>query len=647
MVLPTTISAFAYLLILPQVFSFVVFNNAASLKTMELFSWIDNRQEKRQPTTPPVSPEDIGVLLHSESELVQLEFVGMSNVDIVGSSESAVACAVLKGAAVADSSFGVHRYLVVPNCETISRYLDPKQQPQQRWQLILWNGEVINRDDGIFDNLPYVRWTAYHEKDAASNTVNKRYHLGKRTFYNYMMGRDWYKTARKELFEQRQQKSEDQQLILARRVQELRIRELEMELASAESNLAISRQQQEPNIDEAMSRRDECSMKLNNARERLEQFSSLGENRWRWIEDILVLGNEQQSKEDDYDQKSLPPEAFDNPYRLLETLVDRLLKARIVGVVLEDASWFEGTTLGGVCILQRNTAIEEVKILGEPIQIENPDKRFGNDDVSPGELLAVDCHADEALALHIACGVPIWTDSSVCHRSSIALMKDQTSKSTADQFEPLDDTLALAYEGMDVSLAVDDSVTVADVRIPLNSIPKWDTVVSYLRSSTSTQQPGQVFPTDNPIQSLTQYDGLSNVDKVRTLSQSSNFDNSNLPRPRATRANPALLDQLLLPLIDESVRTQYRIRETGDDSIPKSRRLIAREQLQKALERGDREAVKFWEETTKLDVRADVTQDEGSYSRFLDRDEWYERDRKRTSSRVDRSQFGTLLDGIE
>ena len=34
-------------------------------------------------------------------------------------------------------------------------------------------------------------------------------------------------------------------------------------------------------------------------------------------------------------------------------------------------------------------------------------------------------------------------------------------------------------------------------------------------------------------------------------------------------------------------------------------------------------------------IRADITQDEGSYSRFLDKDEWYERQRRRTNGAYD------------
>ena len=56
-----------------------------------------------------------------------------------------------------------------------------------------------------------------------------------------------------------------------------------------------------------------------------------------------------------------------------------------------------------------------------------------------------------------------------------------------------------------------------------------------------------------------------------------------------------------------------------------------------------------WESEAEFlaSLRADVTQDEGSYSRFLDRDDWYERERRATAKRVNKSSFGNLLDGIE
>ena len=45
-------------------------------------------------------------------------------------------------------------------------------------------------------------------------------------------------------------------------------------------------------------------------------------------------------------------------------------------------------------------------------------------------------------------------------------------------------------------------------------------------------------------------------------------------------------------------------------------------------------------------LRADMTQDEGSYSSFLDRDDWYERQRQQNAKKLDKKKFGNLLDGI-
>lgn len=136
-----------------------------------------------------------------------------------------------------------------------------------------------------------------------------------------------------------------------------------------------------------------------------------------------------------------------------------------------------------------------------------------------------------------------------------------------------------------------------------------------------------MFPTENPIQTLDDFDRLTIEDKARTLMTISNFE-GRLPRPRVVKQSPEVLDQLLLPLIDESARRQYRIREAkrqGDDELArelerqKSQRQIAKEKAELARELGADLEAERWEREAELlaSLRADVTQDEGSYSRFL------------------------------
>jgi len=173
----------------------------------------------------------------------------------------------------------------------------------------------------------------------------------------------------------------------------------------------------------------------------------------------------------------------------------------------------------------------------------------------------------------------------------------------------------------------------------------------------SLESSGPVFSTFNPVVSLDEYDMLYDDDKVRLLLKLESFKGP-LPRPRAVTSDPSLLDQILLPLIDESVRRQHQIRDAerrGDFEEANALRseMSPRQQLleeaQRAREAGLEERALQLEQEAEIykALRADVTQDEGAYSRFLDRDDWYERETQARINRLDKKKFGSLLDGID
>jgi hypothetical protein len=112
------------------------------------------------------------------------------------------------------------------------------------------------------------------------------------------------------------------------------------------------------------------------------------------------------------------------------------------------------------------------------------------------------------------------------------------------------------------------------------------------------------------------------------------------------------LDKLLLPLIDESVRRQILTREAerkgATDEVQtlnemKSQRQISKENAEQARRDGNTDLAQIWENEAEFhaSLRADVTQDEGTYSTFLDRDEWYERERRLLVER-NKKRFGSL-----
>jgi hypothetical protein len=179
------------------------------------------------------------------------------------------------------------------------------------------------------------------------------------------------------------------------------------------------------------------------------------------------------------------------------------------------------------------------------------------------------------------------------------------------------------------------------------------------------------FSTFVPVRSLDEYDALSDDAKARLLLKLESFRGI-LPRPRAVRSSskvtsrdyhdgmptPSILDEILLPLIDETVRRQYKIRDAerrGDfEGVYALRSLassqyVALERAQRAREDGLVDEALRMEEEAELyrSLRADATQDELAYSRYLDRDEWYERETRERTKRLDKSKFGTLLDGVD
>ena len=113
-----------------------------------------------------------------------------------------------------------------------------------------------------------------------------------------------------------------------------------------------------------------------------------------------------------------------------------------------------------------------------------------------------------------------------------------------------------------------------------------------------------------------------------------------------------LIDDILLPLVNESVLRQYRIRdaEHRNDFEEANALRSGVSQRQMALEKeGLDDEAQLLEEEAELykSLRADITQDEGAYNRYLDRDDWYERETQARIKRLDKSKFGTLLDGID
>jgi hypothetical protein len=644
--------------------------------------------------------------------------------------------------------------LVNPNQLALveTAYLGRPISNTRLWRL---NMLVVNRDQALFDGIPWSRWTmdpSLRNRDAAGNVINAKFHLGKRDAYNVMMGKDWrgQSLAMANLAHQLRQKldrlpsstsaskqdddddddedededEEENASTLARRMLELEMKELEMDIAECDYQLSILNTKhneddaRETDREELESKRQSLVQCLQARRERFQQVTATSKQQSSSSSLVTqALDRIQQDASNspnkapyrgatgyepylDQNENETPP--YTSPYDMLVEILENQLQAQVIGAVLENTSWLPSTiAMGGVLVLRRKTAREKISIAGQEIVISNEEHDYGNPGVTGGETFLVECDADEAIGMSLACNIPLQVESFLLERSSVMAQPKQQQEeqqqfddddSNSDnnvwstnrrrrrrlglpEWETVDPELSVLFEGQAGNMSTTERV--APIRIPRTTMSLYDSLFEPTPSSSRKQQ--ELFPTDNPVQSLSAYDAMSNQDKAITLMTMSNFPREKrLPRPRAVRQSEQeqqqdgnsgggtpqnALDELLLPLIDESVRREYRLRDAkrrGDtDLVEQLQRETSRRQVAKAkaaearanyakYEQNDGVA-EWWQNEADLydSLKADVTQDDGSYTRFLDKDEDYERNRRRLAARVNKKKFGPLLDGVD
>jgi hypothetical protein len=580
------------------------------------------------------------------------------------------------------------------------------------------NSLFINRDGGLFDNLPWNTWSIdpdRKERDASNNVAEAKFSMGKRVGFWRFMGRDWkrgwMRGDSKDGVGDEEYKTVDEEEMMAylsRRMLELEIDELRMEVAGCEQRLAVRRgeimnsvvvNEEYSDFADALSDGLEVQM-LNEAKERLQVAESClddlanaidGESKaalflpfsLSWEKGTKTQGNnrsirstvdsilsrfDKQVNEAPYRGAiGYPPKRdsadklpqYASPYSLLLEIINEQLNAEIVACVLEQTSLLEGNlVLGGALLLQRKGRKKSTTIAREKVDYIDTEDDFGNEGVLPQSLYVVECFSDEAIGVALETELPLYLGKYIWGKAGgipVEVDFDEATKvgvngtipamSRLPILRPLKNGLVVSMEGERVSTENEAN----SVRIPLPTTAQFFDRTNQLTPSSTDSRNAPVFSTYTPVSSLQEYDSLTDDGKARILLKLG-FKGV-LPRPRAVRASngPTALDNLLLPLIDESVRRQYLIREAEQRNdvdaanalrSEMSQRQSVLEQAQSARDRGLDEEAKRLDDEAELykSLRADATQDEGAYSRYLDRDDWYERETQARIRRLKKSQ---------
>mmetsp|Transcript_16273 Transcript_16273/g.24324 ORF Transcript_16273/g.24324 Transcript_16273/m.24324 type:complete len:739 (-) Transcript_16273:284-2500(-) len=574
-------------------------------------------------------------------------------------------------------------------------------EPISKSLCLTLNPLLVNRDGALFDSLPYSQWTIdplMKNRDASQNPIDEKFHLGKRDAYNRFFGRDWYGrslsignlAARAKYMlegEETANRKEEEVVSLAQRVLELEVKEARMAVAEAEEQSAILRVElggcdlDEISDDELLANYDALESGLQavqDAKQALEEtedaLSSMmkagsGSND-SFASGFLSAITEGYKSNAPYRgaqgytptidskeemlQKSILP--YSSPFEMMKEIIDEQLNAEVIGCIIEDSSLFSGSTIfGGGIIIKRKGREKKLRLNGEEVSFTDSDDDFGNNGIKQGEAMIVECDVDEAIGMALACDVDVVMASSEWDRSKISV-STVFQESGDDDNSVMDavPNLTSSVESIKIEMQGNGKMS-ENTKI---QAPRDANEFSIFGSPSNSQQP--VFDTNIPVQSLGEFDTLTVQDKAQLLLSLDSFK-GRLPRPRTLKSGSSEkldpLDELLLPLIDESVRRQVLIRsaeERGDTDelnvleLEKSRKQMAKENAVLAREEGKDELAAMWDKEAYFysTLRADATQDEGSYSRFLDRDDWYERTRQRISKK-NKNKFGTLLDGLE
>ena len=623
------------------------------------------------------------------TSLLEVFLVGQSQ--LATPDNKTVPCVTLSATAPisADSTQTGLPFVMVPITDPQLKLLSfaVRDRPLSKSLLLALNPLLVNRDGTLFDNIPWSEWTVdpqLRNRDAAGNDIAPQYHLGKRDAFARFGGKDWKGRSvsignlalrLKYALQRNGEVSGD--AILAKRIIELQIRELADDMAEVDYQLAIARQNVPGDVSQWLEKRVDCLARLHTAEstlQALENRQSVSTSALVPIIDRIVQSTTRQDTnaapyrgamgyapmldtEQDIETGTLP---FSSPFGLMKEILEDQCKAKVIGALLENTSLLQGTlAVGGAIIIQRMTAKTTTKIAGEEVSINDDTVDYGNTGISGGNTILVECSVDEAIGMALVAKAPLQIESDIWNRANLLATSLPHGESdnvmdTLRQWKPNQD-LALLLEGQPRNQS--QSQQPSPLRIPRTTTSLFDSMFES-RAPDSSGRRSSLFPTDNPIRSLDEYDALSDSEKALTLMTVSNFDGK-LPRPRVLRTEAekesngqslGLLDTLLLPLIDESVRRQFLIRDAlrrrdyetvRELEDKKSRRQALLEMAEEAKEVGNESDAAAWETEAEFyaSLRADVTQDEGSYSRFMDQDEWYARDRLAQAKKVDRKKF--------
>ena len=343
--------------------------------------------------------------------------------------------------------------------------------------------------------------------------------------------------------------------MLTKRILQLRIRELQMEVAAIEAELAVARNNNlddytNQDVRELEASKEMLGQSLKEAENDLNlllsnkektstnsngQTESMVDRIAQWSTTSSVDGTKNNEppyrgamgyapmldSKQDIDQNILDG-LYRSPYDLLKEILYDQLNAKVIGCALENTSLLRGNlVLGGAIVLQRIVPTKTTQLVGESIKYNDYDEDYGNQDVKGGEIMVVECDVDEAIGVALAYGLSLQVERSIFERAAMVVEPPTdlaaTTKTNMKEVLPIwtvkDSAVTIQVEG-----DADTAERPSPISIPRTTSSLFDTIFEPKPPNGDESSSGRaLFPTDNPIKSLEQLDGLANEDKAKDI----------------------------------------------------------------------------------------------------------------------------------
>ena len=172
---------------------------------------------------------------------------------------------------------------------------------------------------------------------------------------------------------------------------------------------------------------------------------------------------------------------------------------------------FTGSTIfGGGIVLRRKGRKKKITLDGEEVEFDDSDDNFGNLGIKKGEAIIVECDCDEAIGMALCLDLRISLDEAEWQKSQLnhVAIFQQKNVGTDERSETSMNILPKLENEIESIIIANQGSGEQSQNTKIQK-PRGEADVAF---SGSSQDDRPVFDTENPVNSMNQFDEMNDGD---------------------------------------------------------------------------------------------------------------------------------------